>query len=181
MPQTFLLNLPEAKNGTVRGPLQTHQLSAAFCLLAYFCFFSTSCFSLLSFMLYFFSLTACHHIFSQLPTTSYSATTDLNSDLALSVPLRREREIPYLRLPPLLPPPPHHTNNPSPSLKVPSCSSIAMASPTLTTNWTISSARPPPWLPASRSPNSGQPLISRTFLSIRPSAATALVVGAAVD
>ena len=106
MPQTFLLNLPEAKNGTVRGPLQTHQLSAAFCLLAYFCFFSTSCFSLLSFMLYFFSLTACHHIFSQLPTTSYSATTDLNSDLALSVPLRREREIPYLRLPPLLPPPP---------------------------------------------------------------------------
>lgn len=34
------------------------------------------------------SLTGCHHIFSQLPTTSYSATTDLNTDLALSVPLR---------------------------------------------------------------------------------------------
>lgn len=37
-------------------------------------------------------LTGCHHIFSQLPTTSYSATTDLNTDLASSVPLRRERE-----------------------------------------------------------------------------------------
>lgn len=46
-------------------------------------------------LLFFFSpscLTGCHHIFSQLPTTSYSATTDLNTDLASSVPLRRERE-----------------------------------------------------------------------------------------
>lgn len=40
----------------------------------------------------FSALTGCHHIFSQLPTTSYSATTDLNTDLASSVPLRRERE-----------------------------------------------------------------------------------------
>lgn len=61
----------------------------AFCLLAHslFCFFLPD-------------LTGCHHIFSQLPTTSYSATTDLNTDLALSVPLRREREIPHPQLPP---------------------------------------------------------------------------------
>lgn len=37
-------------------------------------------------------LTGCHHIFSQLPTTFYSATTDLNTDLASSMPLRRERQ-----------------------------------------------------------------------------------------
>ncbi len=52
--------------------------------------------------LIFFPLTGCHHIFSQLPTTSYSATTDLNTDLALSVPLRQEREIPYPQLPPTM-------------------------------------------------------------------------------
>lgn len=49
-----------------------------------------------------FSLTGCHDIFSQLLTISYSATTDLNTDLALSVPLRQEREIPYPQLPPTM-------------------------------------------------------------------------------
>lgn len=53
------------------------------------------------FLFFFFCLTGCHHIFSQLPTTSYSATTDLNTDLASSVPLRRERER-YTQPPPAM-------------------------------------------------------------------------------
>lgn len=65
------------------------------------CFFFTSLLSPFLFTL-FLSQTGCHHIFSQLPTTSYSATTDLNTDLALSVPLRQEREIPYPQLPPTM-------------------------------------------------------------------------------
>lgn len=75
----FLKNLPEAENDTAS------RLSV---------FWLIPCFFFLP------DLTGCHHIFSQLPTTSYSATTDLNTDLALSVPLRREREIPHPQLPP---------------------------------------------------------------------------------
>lgn len=55
-----------------------------------------------NFLFIFPPLTGCLHISSQLPTTSYSATTDLNADLASSVPLRQEREIPYPRLPPTM-------------------------------------------------------------------------------
>lgn len=98
----MFLNLPLAKKGK---PLWTHQLSGAFCLLAH-SLFSSSLFShslsLFPFALFFLPLTGCHHIFSQLPTTSDSATTDLNTDLALSVPLRRAREIPYPQLPPTM-------------------------------------------------------------------------------
>lgn len=71
---------------------RTQQLSWAFCRPPH-SLFSTSQFSLSPSLSPLFSaLTGCHHIFSQLPTTSYSATTDLNTDLASSVPLRRERE-----------------------------------------------------------------------------------------
>lgn len=47
-------------------------------------------------------LTGCHRIFSWLPTISCSAATDLNTDLALSVPLRWEQEIPHPLLPPTM-------------------------------------------------------------------------------
>lgn len=79
---------------TITRPLWTQQLSCAFCRLPH-SLFSTSQFSpslSAPFFSLFSLLTGCHHIFSQLPTTSYSATTDLNTDLASSVPLRRERE-----------------------------------------------------------------------------------------
>lgn len=79
---------------------QTHQLLLSvfwlilyiLLLLLFFCFHLT----------YLAFLYWLHHVFSHLPTASYSATTDLNTDLALSVPLRQEREIPYLQLLPTM-------------------------------------------------------------------------------
>lgn len=87
--------------GMVSRPPWTSWLNSAVWLLAHYLFSTNLPLSFFSHFTFFFSpsLTGCHHIFSQLPTTSYSATTDLNTDLALSVPLRREQEIPYPRLP----------------------------------------------------------------------------------
>lgn len=87
----MFLNLPQAtKWYNKQAPLDT---TAKLCFLSpgsFFVFFQPIL-PLLSFF-FLLCLTGCHHIFSQLPTTSYSATTDLNTDLASSVPLRRERE-----------------------------------------------------------------------------------------
>lgn len=91
--------LPEARNGK-QASLDKLVKQCCMASGSLFVFYKPS--SLFLFPFYFFfspSLTGCHHIFSQLPTTSYSATADLNTDLALSVPLRREQEIPYPRLP----------------------------------------------------------------------------------
>lgn len=97
-------NLPDAKTDTINSLDPTAKLCflscgsfAVFYQPSLFFSFSVSvCFSFS-----FFCLTGCHHIFSQLPTTSYSATTDLNTDLASSVPLRRERER-YTQPPPAM-------------------------------------------------------------------------------
>lgn len=91
----IFLNLPEAAVCTINSLGLTAKLCFLLCgsfgvfyQPILFFFFSVSvCFSFPP-----SCLTGCHHIFSQLPTTSYSATTDLNTDLASSVPLRRERE-----------------------------------------------------------------------------------------
>ena len=93
----IFLNLPEAKNSLHNkqsGPKSKAVFSVVWLI---WCFLpANSLILLLCLCLLFFfppsRLTGCHHIFSQLPTTSYSATTDLNTDLASSVPLRRERE-----------------------------------------------------------------------------------------
>lgn len=88
----------QGQNGTVSRPLWTHQLSGVFWLIL--CFLPALSLSFPCYIIPPPPLTGCHHIFSQLQTTSYSATTNLNTDLALSVPLRREREIPFPQLPP---------------------------------------------------------------------------------
>lgn len=92
---------------TTQQTAWTRQQSGVFCRVAHL-LFSTSQFSLSPSLslsaflsLFFFCLTGCHHLFSQSPTTSYSATTDLNTDLASSVPLRRERER-YTQPPPAM-------------------------------------------------------------------------------
>lgn len=88
---SYILKSARAIN---RGLSRTQQLRRAFCRPPH-SLFSSSQFSLspsLSHHHPFSALTGCHHIFSQLPTTSYSATVDLNTDLASSVPLRQERE-----------------------------------------------------------------------------------------
>lgn len=100
VPSDIFLNLPEAK--------KWYNKQASLDTKAKLCFLSSgSFFVFYQPILALLSsppplLTGCHHIFSQLPTTSYSATTDLNTDLASSVPLRRERERYHtLSLPPL--------------------------------------------------------------------------------
>lgn len=90
----IFLNLKNSLHNKQSGPNRRAVFSVVWLI---WCFLpANSLFLLLCLcLLFFFSpscLTGCHHIFSQLPTTSYSATTDLNTDLASSVPLRRERE-----------------------------------------------------------------------------------------
>lgn len=100
----IFLNLPDTKKDTINSPDPTAKLCFLSCgsfavfyqPILFFSFSVSVCFSFS-----FFCLTGCHHIFSQLPTTSYSATTDLNTDLASSVPLRREQER-YTQPPPAM-------------------------------------------------------------------------------